>query len=598
MDENDEHSGSNSPGDMKRAPNQLESKQIIANSLHLSLKWSSLNFTAYLDQLDEKLFQLAEKASNNDDQTRYFQSRDEARKHRSIIEEGFSQHLHRAFQHYLKGQPTASDLQPQHSDEENLQLVDTNKLEDALAVSSMYHKASAQCSEHLYILNQRLSVLRGGSNLNERENPIAPAVFGEALQLIFSELILDQHSKLVIYKVFDHGFLRKLSKLYDVLNLNFEKAGVLPNLAYKIKKADEPLPIELQGLQNEISLNHQLKLFSAIHELQVQLHKQLPPGQPQHTNAVPTGQLVQLLQHLQQNSGSQLSKLDNTKAVAAIDLKALRQQVDQQTAKSDHIDANVVEIVGLMFEYMLNDQQFPDAVKAAISYLHTPFLKVALIDKDFFQHPQHPARQLLNSLVAAGERWVEPHSKHKSEVFLQIKSIVERVLNNFNNDIRLFSELAFEFNQFLRQHSRRIRLTEKRSMQAAKGENTLKEIRLKVEAFLHESIGEIQLPPPIKTLLFEPWANFLSFNLLRFGSKTPQWRDAAETVDDILYCCQPYTGWDDRQRLESLQESLPDVLYSGFKTVSYDNTQGKRLIDALLKLQNSETTPTIAPRRV
>ena len=73
-------------------------------------------------------------------------------------------------------------------------------------------------------------------------------------------------------------------------------------------------------------------------------------------------------------------------------------------------------------------------------------------------HPQHPARLLLNALVAAGERWVEPEGKSKSDVFAQMKAVVKRILDDFDDDLGLFSQLAFEFNHYLRQHVRRVRL--------------------------------------------------------------------------------------------------------------------------------------------
>ena len=52
-----------------------------------------------------------------------------------------------------------------------------------------------------------------------------------------------------------------------------------------------------------------------------------------------------------------------------------------------------IDLVGMLFEYMLSDEHLPDSVKALLSYLHTPFLKIAFIDKDFFEQPEHPARK-------------------------------------------------------------------------------------------------------------------------------------------------------------------------------------------------------------
>ena len=70
-------------------------------------------------------------------------------------------------------------------------------------------------------------------------------------------------------------------------------------------------------------------------------------------------------------------------------------------------DANVIELVGMMFEYMLQEEDLPNLVKALLSRLHTPMLKVAVIDKTFFTHAGHSARKLLNDMTRAGKRWVD-----------------------------------------------------------------------------------------------------------------------------------------------------------------------------------------------
>lgn len=586
--------------DDKSSPHSsLEKERILLAGRELIHKWVKVHFHGYLDTLDERLFKLADRADNNADQTRYFQGRDEIGRAQKQIQQNFLKHVYRAFDNYREHRPTSSDYsldalqqvpaQPIH--EEDLSLVDKTELEEELAIGSMSHKASVDCSETLYVLNQRLSVLSGGKKLSEHDNPVAPGVFAEATQYGMTDLTLDARTKLIIYKVFESAFMNKLPKLYGVLNHYLESEGVLPNLAFAIKKnrVDE-LPEELQGQESDASMANQIDLFEAIQLLQAKLRPRQGVSQLQNTLSVPAAQLIAGIQQLQRDAGTLLSSLESPQAVADSNTSKLILQAEKEARDSEEVDAAVVEIVGLLFEYMLNDQQLPDSVKALLSYLHTPFLKIALIDKDFFNHPEHPARQLLNSLVAAGERWVEPVGKHKSDVFQQIKAVVERLLKEFDNDVRLFSELAFEFNRYLRQHARRIRLAEKRAMQAAKGENKLKEIRLKVEGYLKKKVGTIELAPSIKTLLFEPWANFLAFNLLRFGSRSDQWREASQAVDDILWYSQPHDVQSDvhaRRRIQELQQTLPALLQAGFDTVGYDGTQSQRMLNALQDQQKA-----------
>lgn len=595
-------------------PPQLDKERLFAACQSLCSEWLGEQLSAYQQRLDEKLFQSSDKAGSNADQTRFFQAREEIGKNRQLISNLFSQHVAYAGQHYRQGMNTTTDfsLDPMQSGnpdrevlEEDLSLVDKVELEDKLAIAAMTRKSCVDHSEALYALNQRLAALRGGIKVTDHNNPFAPGVFAEGLQASLAELAIDETSRLLVYKVFENTFMHNLKYLYDKLNTLLKDKGVLPNLSYVVSKTPEEiladLPEELKTQLSDYTIRHQLELIGAIQLLQQRLGPTPRFQRPAGVTPISVQQLLANFQQLQVDSSALVAKAQTQQGFAALDTSQLRHRIEAELSKSDDIDQGVIEIVGLLFEYMLNDERLPDSVKSLLSYLHTPFLKVALLDKDFFNQPQHPARQLLNSLVAAGERWVEPSSKRKSEVFEQIKKVVQRVLNEFNNDVRLFSQLAFEFNQYLRQHSRRIRMTETRAKQAALGENKVKQIRQKVEHYIRTKIGESKITPVVGTLLYEPWANFLAFNLLRFGSRSEQWRSAAQVVDDVIWYFQPHKIEADihaRKRIEELQTTLPDTLNSGFETVGYDRTQGGRLIDVVRKrsenaiFNQANATPT------
>ncbi len=582
------------------APGPLQKEKIIADTQAHCLEWSRPPFEDFLQTLQDKLLQMAEKAGSDTEENRYFQARNEFQGREAELRDQFLGQIRTAFDRYQQGMHTCTDfgLDPMQQGtadrelrEEDLSLVDNRELEDRLAVASMSRRRSADNTEALYALNRRLSAMHAGLKIGDHTNPFAPGVFAESLQSTIAGLTLDETSRLTVFKVFDNTFMAQLKTLYQQLNHQLQQQGLLPNLSYQVNKTPEEihadLPEELKGQFSEISVQRQLDLIKAIQVLQKSLQPRPEATErPPHPggSALSAQQLLASMQQFQHDARVLLNGLETPQAVAANSTDVLRQRVEEQIHRTRDVDRNVIEIVGLLFEYMLNDRQLPDSVKTLLSYLHTPFLKIALIDKDFFNHPEHPARQLLNSLVAAGERWVEPGAKRKSEVFEQIRKVVERVLRDFDNDIRLFSELAFEFNQFLRQHARRVRLSEKRAMQAAQGENKLRAVRLKVEQYLTRKIGSTTLPPPIRTLLFEPWANFLAFNLLRFGSRSEQWRSAAQVVDDIIWYSQPHDIQADihaRKRIEELQRSLPATLQAGFETVGYDTAQGQRLIRSL-----------------
>lgn len=582
-----------------------DKQKLLLSCKALIFKWTTVHFKSYFEKLDQQLLRMAEKAGSNHTEHRLVQSRNELQQHRAL-EKQLLTHMRDAFDAFLNRHDTAADLAQADAE---LKLVDNDELEQSIAVASMTRKANADFSEALYALNQRFSVLGGGYKISDLGNPVAPAVFAEGLQNAIAPLTLDTQAKLIVYKVYDGAVMGKLDKLYHLLNHQLKTQGVLPHLRYQIHKDEAPaLPKEFAAQNSAESIAKQTDLMKIVQQLQNSWGPSTPLSRAANignaansVSALPTQQVIGHLQPLQQYSAQLLAASHSQAAVAASDYGLITEKIHSET--SNAVDTDIIEIVGLLFEYMLNDEQLPDSVKALLSYLHTPFLKVALLDKAFFNHPQHPSRQLLNSLVAAGERWVEPEGKYKNDVYQQIKIIVQRILDEFDNDLRLFSQLAFDFNHYVRQHARRVQLAEQRAQQAARGEDKLKEIRERIEHYLQQKLSGLDVPAAVRTLLFEPWANVLAFNLLRFGAAGPQWQAAAQVVDDVLSYVLNYahpqqsadaSALDIAQHDWQLRDALNEKLAAGFQTVGYDADSGGRLLEALHSAHRERLTQPLA----
>jgi hypothetical protein len=177
-------------------------------------------------------------------------------------------------------------------------------------------------------------------------------------------------------------------------------------------------------------------------------------------------------------------------------------------------DSNVIELVGLLFEYMLKEENLPDVVKALLSRLHTPLLKVAVIDKTFFTRSQHPARKLLNDMTAAGIHWVNETNVERG-IFSKMKEIVDEVLNSFDEDEAIFEELVTEFGKTVADLEQRSTLVEKRTNEAANGQEKLQSARQRARQEVNTLIGEHPVAVAAKEFLTRIWSDKLTFVLLR-----------------------------------------------------------------------------------
>ncbi|MYM63272.1 DUF1631 family protein [Pseudomaricurvus sp. HS19] len=251
----------------------------------------------------------------------------------------------------------------------------------------------------------------------------------------------------------------------------------------------------------------------------------------------------------------------------------------------DENDMHTIDLVGLLFEYMLSDENLPDAIKALLSYLHTPFLKVAFIDKNFFEKTGHPARLLLNNMAEAAVKWVGNDGSSQYDIYDKIKSIVNRVLEEFTNDTRLFAELLLDFSGYTKKISRRQELMERRAMEKVQGEEKLREVKLRVNQEVRKRTDGRELPSAVLLMLLQPWSDYLAFLLLRYGEESESWLRAVRVIDEVLWTIEPKQTNADKTRQLEMQNSLLDTLESGFETIGYEQAKGKKLLEALFSLQ-------------
>ncbi|RRJ83271.1 DUF1631 domain-containing protein [Aestuariirhabdus litorea] len=218
-------------------------------------------------------------------------------------------------------------------------------------------------------------------------------------------------------------------------------------------------------------------------------------------------------------------------------------------------DADIIDLVGMLFDFILDDENLPDICKTALSHLHTPYLKIALTDKEMFVRHQHPARRLLNSMAQAAVLWA-PDEQNDRGVLAKIQYVVQRVINDYAGEIGLFDELIKDFNSFINLLKRQSEIIERRAVEATKGRDRLLAARKKARATLEERIREQQPPKATVHFLLSAWNDVLVFLLLRHGEESEAWQRALNITDDIFWSVAPKFNVEDKDRLKETQPHL------------------------------------------
>ena len=579
------------------------------------------------ENVDDALFHLAERAESNAVQVQFFDGMREVRKKRQLVERVFQEQLSQIFTDFAEGR--LKPVRPEVANQAGagLSLVDDQQLEDSLAISSMVAKAENRLARTLYLVNQRLSVISGGNVVEDASNPIGPAPLCQAFRVAVREFDLNVQVKLIIYKLYDRYVMAGLEPLYEEVNTELIRAGVLPQIRHQLPPSmrnragagprpgapgDVATPAgDVQTMQSGADYGDGGHYDPVAAELQAELYSTLRnllasrrPMNPEHAgdghsgyagsgggmipNLSPTDLLsaLTILQgQTQANQAHADSVADAAKAVQQIKQELLDQAQRLGGAASSNYavssaDEDTIDLVGMLFEFILQDRNLPPQIQALIGRLQIPYLKIAILDKHLFAQKTHPARRLLDAMAEAGKSW-SAESDVENKLLDRIKAIVETILSEFDDDLAVIEHELAGFEQFLHQHKRRAELAEQRAAEVTRGREKLHTARREAAREILVRIGNRELAPVIHNVLSRPWANYLVLTDLRHGNQSDEWKNALRFADEFVWSSLPKTTEAEKARLRALLPQLEKALKHGLGTVAYHEGDVRLLMQEL-----------------
>jgi hypothetical protein len=243
----------------------------------------------------------------------------------------------------------------------------------------------------------------------------------------------------------------------------------------------------------------------------------------------------------------------------------------------------VIDLVSTLFDYILDDKELPTPMKALISRLQIPVLKVALTDKKFFGGEDHPARKLLNLLAKAGMSWDE-NNKSSDALYKKVEQIVFVVLNEFRDDLHLFESLFADFDEFYQQQQARLAAMDARTRDAEENRARAEAAKTLVQQALNRRLNGLKLPFSIVRLLQEGWRHVLYLSALKEGVESESWKQSVKVVDALIWSMLPPAGdaqWIDR--LKAVSPKLLNSLRKGLTAVHFDAHQLEVLLAEIVK---------------
>jgi len=594
--------------DRRRAPPSPSATLVLNETRGMAATHLARALSQLMESGADELFDLAERTSNPEVRNLYMDSMALLRDKRDALATSFKTHFAIAFDKEVRGAtPAGKNVRGIQADE--LSLVEPDDLEESLASANLANSIHGTCGEELFGIEKRMGVLLNDPELDMGGNPLDPESIGTGFLEALKESGCPVKVKLVLVRLFSNSLPEQARSVYRDINQFLVEKRVLPKIRASIRKNTErstaaaPTP----GADGPAAGSHAASggqdLFATLQQLLALGNAGVgrggaAPASGGDMGAIMTGMQAQgaaaeqnpevfhaltQLQHgqlegaINANSGLSAASLSNGNINVLREIKA-----SIAASSMGHVDAMTLDIVAMLFDYILDDRRLPDAMKALIGRLQIPVLKVAMLDKAFFSQRHHPARKLLDTLADASIGWNEAEG-HEGGLYKTVDDLVQRILNEFDENVEIFPTVLEGFLQYLAQEKEAAIALTGRSAQVIQHQEQAEIAKLVSHDEVRRRIQQHELPQPIRDFLTSRWKKALTAIYGKSGEDSHAWTTALETMDDLVWSVMPKQSPDERKRLVALLPTLLKRLQDGMSSAGMTANERDEFFAKLVK---------------
>lgn len=559
-----------------------------------------------------ELGELASKMPSQEMYSLYMDSMELARDKSTLITAAFKKHFFNRFNtEKRRARHETAERSLASLDLSSLTLVEPDDLEESLAANTIANAIANTCGEELFGLGKRMGVLLNEPDLKTEQIPLGPDVIGTALLDALKDQNASVKVKLMLVTRINKHFPVKVRVAYQEINRYLVDHNVLPTIRLSMTRGTStpaPTPPPEAGAVNSATSvaaaggGHDL--FAMLQQLMTfgragSTGVLLPPGSPDtFDNNAASGQsfeqtqaasinpaVLQALTQLQRGhlEGFGVTGRLSPELIADGQVNVLRELKNSQTAgMMGQMEVMTLDIVVLVFDYILGDNRIPDAMKALIGRLQIPVLKVTMLDKSFFSQKTHPARRLLDSLAEAALGW-DPAEGHDSSLYRKVEQIVQIILSKYEEGLEVFTDALHDFQAYLAEEKQLSDQLTSRSAQFLQNREQLEIGRVVAHDTVMASLLDQPTPQPIRDFLLGHWENRLAVLHAEKGESSSEWHDAVTTMSELLWSLTPKTDKNERRKLIDLLPRLLKRLDAGIQALGLDKPLRDAFFSDLVK---------------
>jgi hypothetical protein len=251
-------------------------------------------------------------------------------------------------------------------------------------------------------------------------------------------------------------------------------------------------------------------------------------------------------------------------AAGVRDEHQLRQQVVEKATRQ--VDKLTVELVGMVFDRIHQDDQIPPQVKIALSRLQFPVMKVALADVDLFVSPSQPARRLMDRIATTAVGW-NAEGEENARYLAEVNRAVNTVVLAINEGPTIFDTALAEFEKYLAEERGREDDPVMRARRALEDAERREAMAINAAAGVRRALEDVPTEPYLAGFLLDVWVKVLVAATLRERTEPGYAGRFRDAVSDLIWSVQAKSDPDDRRRLVKTIPAVLNTLREGLQLI-------------------------------
>lgn len=464
-------------------------------------------------------------------------------------------------------------------DPASLQILGNDELAVQMVMREVVDGVNAACGEETNALDRRISLLVLRNVLPHGYNPFRVPSLCACLETACAAVFPATDQRAVLVHLIGGHLAAELPQLYRAINETLIDADILPRLK---RSYHDAAPASAGTAAAEAA-----RMTATLERL---AKARKPTG---GVGAAPGGDAGgrEFLKSLHTFQKAPVLQKAPTAGSAGAPTNVVRLARDSEAARHvPAVEAVALDIVSALFDLIFSDDNVSDGIKALVSRLQIPVLKVAMLNQQFFADRSHPARRFLNSISAIAIRWGK-FVDANDPFYRKLSELVDRIQNTYDTEPGVFDAAIAELGEFIAERDAIEAEASRTLAEAVRAREeeirTQREAQALAQQTADQSLAPLltaAVPKAIEQFLRSYWRDVLQNRIFASGSDGTPVAAAMQIASDLIWSVAPKKQAEDRQHQANVLPALVKGLNAGLDEIGISAEERQAFMDTLVDL--------------